>query len=763
MPMHAGGWRGAEAVQRLRALRSSGDFDDYWPSHEAREWQRIPPGSATPTDTCRDCDPLGYGSAKGRLPVVAAYSACGRPFLTHVPSVNKSWTWRLLQRAATRDRMRSMSESPAIWDGRPYAKHTGLRRLSRFIRPAPYFETSLKGGNMRLQVVDEDGKAASSAGYPSNHDPITVSPAHRGASSSPERNPAVRVARYSGIFLAIWALLCCDTGLVPTDGSDVKGGMLILPPGHGLPVGRIEISAGAYEEHGNVLISCPGFSDATRCVIFVLADGTATYSLAEIAPHVTPRAGVYWRDNVTAEDLLDHWNDPRTIAQVLRVSATSRSTERLRTLLSDIDEGRSRYIKTRFRNVRPDTIEVIGERGGIVYGRWMDGPAGTMNVEFDYRSSSFLDSSVRAAIERAGKAWSYRIASPKQSLVFIAYERDGCGGYPACAVRYGSDGELGKIIFTRDVAGMPGNPNIYASDWNDQMGTTVHELGHLLPVPPSHGPYVNKDAGTYDGPTARSENGGVAVPYRRRDSENRDVPIGTPGAVIDYNHLHACVPSVMSYYGYFCADETEGSADGTGSIAPKELDFAILTDLMRYELIDAEKASKPEVYGYGAWGDYSAWGIGVARTLRFAGHHQWRNSPVFQGDLLWATADAFGRSPDKSEIANSTLSGTVVWKGSVLGVDRGRFPPVLGDAELHVDIASLTGTVRIVNLAAVSDNAVFRRQELEFAIRVTGNSIEDLQDHVRGRFYGPGHEEMVVVIDAPTGAGNLLAVFGGKR
>ena len=32
--------RGAEAVLRLRALRSSGDFDDYWRFHEAREWER---------------------------------------------------------------------------------------------------------------------------------------------------------------------------------------------------------------------------------------------------------------------------------------------------------------------------------------------------------------------------------------------------------------------------------------------------------------------------------------------------------------------------------------------------------------------------------------------------------------------------------------------------------------------------------------------------------------------------------------------------
>jgi hypothetical protein len=31
---------GAEAVLRLRALRSSEDFDDYWAFHEIREYER---------------------------------------------------------------------------------------------------------------------------------------------------------------------------------------------------------------------------------------------------------------------------------------------------------------------------------------------------------------------------------------------------------------------------------------------------------------------------------------------------------------------------------------------------------------------------------------------------------------------------------------------------------------------------------------------------------------------------------------------------
>jgi hypothetical protein len=31
---------GAEAVLRLRALRASGDFDEYWTYHEAQEYNR---------------------------------------------------------------------------------------------------------------------------------------------------------------------------------------------------------------------------------------------------------------------------------------------------------------------------------------------------------------------------------------------------------------------------------------------------------------------------------------------------------------------------------------------------------------------------------------------------------------------------------------------------------------------------------------------------------------------------------------------------
>ena len=51
--------------------------------------------------------------------------------------------------------------------------------------------------------------------------------------------------------------------------------VLSLPSGHGLTTGQFTIPAGATEEHGNVVISCPPGGDA--CVFTVNADGTASY------------------------------------------------------------------------------------------------------------------------------------------------------------------------------------------------------------------------------------------------------------------------------------------------------------------------------------------------------------------------------------------------------------------------------------------------------------------------------------------------------
>ena len=229
------------------------------------------------------------------------------------------------------------------------------------------------------------------------------------------------------------------------------------------------------------------------------------------------------------------------------------------------------------------------------------------------------------------------------------------------------------------------------------------------------------------------------MPYQWITADRTPVAPGTPGAEVDYGHPGVC-SSLMAY----CSRER-------GVTAPGELDFAILDDI-GYDILDAATASEPKLYGYGAWGHYGAWGVGVERMLD-------------DGDRLRAGAHAFGVAPATSLADSTGLTGEVTWTGSLLGVDTGHvaLPPVFGDAELLVELADLAGSARFDNLAVDVDGvqSPFRVPSLEYAVGISENAFSDEQGRVRGGFFGPAHEEMAGVLDDRDV--RLLAGFGGKR
>ena len=114
-----------------------------------------------------------------------------------------------------------------------------------------------------------------------------------------------------------------------------------------------------------------------------------------------------------AEDLLDHWNEPEQLRAALGLSpvdaAQVAGRTRVLTELINTVGGDPAETGTKLRNVRPGDVEIIGERNGITYGRWTGGPAGTLNIEFDWRAAPDLTPEQRARMERAGKSWSWRI------------------------------------------------------------------------------------------------------------------------------------------------------------------------------------------------------------------------------------------------------------------------------------------------------------------------------------------------------------------
>ena len=506
-------------------------------------------------------------------------------------------------------------------------------------------------------------------------------------------------------------------------------------------------------------------------------------------PHLTQ-----WRNNPPAEDLLDHWNDAEVAEEALGLSAVSPAdmADRKTTVkaLLEVAEGDPANSGIRFRDVRLEDIEIIGERDGITYAQWKGGPAGTLNIEFDWRFAPNLDPMVRAELERAGKSWSRRLLDDFGTHVIEKGTTIRTQGSHAGAELFTgtfdepvtTDGILVAVIHaTTDPASSAGPraAEITEDDYEPWFGAVIlsqqnldsrsnywpihvmaHELGHIVGIGnherrgnvPSYERYVNRQDYTFDGPRTRAANGGEGVPFQWLDENRHEVPPHTPNATVDYAHLGVC-SSLLAY----CNDPRE-------IYEPSEIDFAFLADI-GYELLDAETASDLELYGYGAWGRYSAWGVGVERMLGYED----RGSDVFPVDRLRAGADAFGIAPSMSlgELHSAGPQGRLTWTGSLLGVDLGstKLPPVFGGAELGVDIATLDGTARFDNLTVHTDGeaSAFRAPNLEYSIQVTDNSFSDTDGRVEGGFFGPAHEEMAGVLDDQAPEVNLLAGFGGTR
>ena len=510
-----------------------------------------------------------------------------------------------------------------------------------------------------------------------------------------------------------------------------------------------------------------------------------------------------WRNNPSAQDLLDHWNDPEGLRQGIGAGlvglSSSDSSTRLNTLSSILQTPTDplNESKTLLRNIDAGAMTVIGERDGITYGQWKSGPAGTLNIDFDYRFAPELDESARAQLERAGKSWSWRLGDDfgihrieAGGLVARSWTIDGAIMIPELRL----DEEVTTDDLLIFVDRHDGTPRSFGG-WGDRsrrgierndfepffgfvrfgqhrfdrvssrgnlglVSIMAHEIGHVLGITltnrgiPFYDEIVDDQAGTFKGPRAMEANGGEPVPFQWLNENRQTVEPGTPGASIDPNHLGPC-KSVMSY----CRNEYN-------LYSPSELDFAFLEDI-GYEVLDKGTEEEPEVYGFGAWGRYSAWGAGVERTISYKRETSGGLDNVVAEDSLRAGADAFGIAPTTSLSDEHGAQGSVTWSGSLIGVDLGssHLAPVFGDAEVNIDLATLQGTAEFDNLVVVNNGeaGAFRAPNLDYAIEVTGNSFSDSGGRIEGGFFGPAHEEMAGVLRDEAPNVNLLGGFGGTR
>ena len=281
---------------------------------------------------------------------------------------------------------------------------------------------------------------------------------------------------------------------------------------------------------------------------------------------VAPSFGAYARGNPTAQDLLDHWNDPQRLRAELNLSQVVDPGEKRATLASLLDTVQRDPSRTGtlLRNVRAGDVTIVGERGGIAYGQWKGGPAGTLNIEFDWRFAPNVDAESRARMERAGKSWSHRIAdefgthtAPSGTSIVHGDVRETLAGDTTTN---------GIVVFVLDKG--PASDNFssagfreayHTSDdlepWlgtillnrkhHDLTGSMAHEIGHVLGIGsainfPSVARYVNREDHTFEGHRAMQDNGGNPVPSpvdRRRQKARasrdarRDGRLRPPGCL----------------------------------------------------------------------------------------------------------------------------------------------------------------------------------------------------------------------------------------
>ncbi len=487
--------------------------------------------------------------------------------------------------------------------------------------------------------------------------------------------------------------------------------------------------------------------------------------------------------NMSAADLQPSWSGLMALATRTGFAqlADDAAAARKNTLLGlRSAHAGTEDAKTALHDIPASAIVVVGERGGMAYGTWKAGPAGNLPIRnytgaHDIESRSDVSTDFKAVLRRSAKIWSKRLVDDgRTSRVTLEdgkvvrnvhgiviqtrlHNRNGAASARVLKHDRGADRKGYRVYNGRIRIPITLHDNLH----DGMVQTVAHEIGHVLGIARKgtelFKKYYGRKAHVWRGPNAMRANGGKPVPMQwvSETSWSTVMEPHAEGARRDAGHIGLC-SSIMAY----CNDRYSGSV-------PSEIDFAFLADI-GYTVIDAKAAAETERYGHLSWGAWAVWGASVGRDLQ----DNYHGTPH---DFVEAHAEAFGAAPATLLSDNDRLTGTVQWNGSLVGVDlgRNRLPPVVGKAQLNVDLATLAGTARFSGLTVhVDGNNVlrrggstkpFRQSELSYAIAVTGNDFADADSRVSGSFYGPVHQEMAGVLKDDREEVNLLAGFGGAR
>ena len=516
------------------------------------------------------------------------------------------------------------------------------------------------------------------------------------------------------------------------------------------------------------------------------------------------------RSNPRAADLLDHWGHRRidSIATALSLATPTAESDDgavLRALRAEAKAHDGEPVVPALQDADP--IRILGANRGIRYGRWTGGPADTLSIDFglSYADAELQgDEGFRVMLERAGKAWSARLADTWTPREWSAGDLKGwllrngrvgakVGAEPNGETSTGieiqvtqgdlSSNTLGLALQGADVQSSSGQwePRFGSieidklgwrgTDAASRFATLVHEIGHVLgawtvddrAAETTYAPYTNRQNGTWTGPNVVAILGGPAPfqdarnPFGWHDGE-RD-----PHALHhDFAHSGVCA-SIMAY----CRQ-----SEAIPALLPHAIDFAFLSDL---GLTVTDPSVRPETYGLAGWTDHAAFTLSVSRRLDVhladpqPHFDSWPNpwSALEVVDLLDARADAFGdRSTADLRLSFPSLAslGKARYAGGLIGaaLEYEGLPPVTGDASLEVDLGNLVGEASFTSLMVHQDATVepFAGGLLRYPFQVSENAIRGTGtvSALQADFYGPRHEDVAGTLHDPLAG--LLASFG---
>ena len=591
-----------------------------------------------------------------------------------------------------------------------------------------------------------------------------------------------------------------------TDVSDTSTGVsdtLTVEPGEQSELG-LPPTVSPFPDAGEPNPPAPQTSEDETPVSTADVEPASSTSSGE--QHVSLRP----KSNDGASDLLDHWGHRHRDLITSRLSEATAPGSDVADVEDPFEFGRKTVAASyEFDLQDEEDIDVLGQRRGVIYGRWTDGPADALSIEFDLQYATVdlqNNRQFRAALERAGKVWSHRISDTWQDWERSWGESRGrlIGNYGADGreIRVGAGGETSNelviyvtaVNLSGDMAGLAGPRSLRSDvDWEPHTGaiafdkdyveeadeaslfrTMVHEIGHVLGAwegrefMQRYAPYTDSAEGTWNGPNVVEVYGDPAPFQDKEDAHGWHDGERSPEAEnFDLGHSGVCA-SVMAYCGTSAAQP---------AFLPAPIDFAFLADL---GLTIRPDSDRPETYGLSGWLDHSAFSISVSRELDvsladpqaryFINTGSWGDQDTV--DLLWADAHVIG-SQSTGNLANSfPLFETVRYAGGLIGtaVDVPGLPPVYGDANLSIDLNNqsednLTGKASFTSLKTVynGERDDFGDGSLHYPIVVADNGISHEVTGVllAADFYGSRHQEIAGTLD--DSRAGLLASFGAKH